>query len=174
MCWYTDSRKVIEKMFGDDADLFCDILAATSPRKQVKANWRLAMRIYDAYKSGTDYSVVGMLPNHVGNVDRALSGLPLSGNKVSAFAANLKGDLNRVTIDVWVLRYLRSDRTTLTPKQYGILEKKIQRMAKRKGLLPAQYQAKIWAEAMRQAGKTPQSYAIVSEAYQLRFMFMEN
>ena len=31
MCWYSESRKTIEKIYGDDADLFCDLLAAISP-----------------------------------------------------------------------------------------------------------------------------------------------
>ena len=50
--WYTDCRTAIILKYGDDADLFCDILAATSPRKQVKANWNLAERVFNAAIEG--------------------------------------------------------------------------------------------------------------------------
>ena len=109
-------------MFGDGADLFIDLLAATSPRKQVKANWNIAKRLYFAHVNGRKLPRAGLLPAHKGNIERALKGEPLSGNKVSAFAANLKGDLSRVTIDIWVLRYFDIDKMSLTNKQYFELE----------------------------------------------------
>jgi len=69
-------------MFGDDADLFCDLLAATSPRKQVKANWRVALRVYNAFKAGQEIPRTGLMPAHLGNIVRALNGRELSGPKV--------------------------------------------------------------------------------------------
>jgi len=174
MCWYTESRATIEKLFGDDADLFCDLLAATSPRKQVKANWRVALRVYNAYKAGTEIPRTGLMPAHTQNVMRALRGHELSGPKVSAFAANLKGDHSRVTIDVWVLRYFKIGKKRITAKQYIELEKKIQRLARRHKLSPAAYQAKIWRESMRRAGRKPISYTSVSGINQRQFAFMGN
>lgn len=174
MCWYADSRIVIEKLFGVDADLFCDILAATSPRKQVAANWNVSQRIYEAHKNGQEFSERGLMPCHIGNVRRALSGEPLSGNKISAFAANLKGDLSQVTIDIWTLRYFKIDKQKLTDKQYGILAEKIKRIACRLKLQPAVYQSKIWEISMRRAGKKSRSFADVSEVNQLQFEFMGN
>jgi hypothetical protein len=173
MCWYSDSRKVIEQIFGDDADLFCDILAATSPRKQVKSNWNVSVRIYESFKGGGGIPKRGLMPCHIGNIERALRGEPLSGLKVSAFAANLKGDLDRVTIDIWVLRFLKIPKDKLTDKQYLILERDITARAKRRGMKPAQYQAEIWAKVQRQWGKSPRSYRSVSDIDQLKFAFME-
>jgi hypothetical protein len=160
-------------MFGSGADLFIDLLAATSPRKQVKANWNVAKRIYFAHINGREIPTKGLLPNHKGNIARAFKGEPLSGNKVAAFAANLKGDLQRVTIDVWVLRYFNIDKMSLTNKQYFELEKKIQKLAKRHKMNPASYQAWIWEKSIRSAGKKPASYTSVSEINQKQFEFME-
>ncbi len=161
-------------MFGNDADLFCDLLAATSPRKQVSANWRIALRIYNAFKAGQEIPLTGLMSAHIGNIERALRGHELSGPKVSAFAANLKGDHNRVAIDVWVLRYFKIGKKRISAKQYIELEKKIQRLAKRNKMSPAAYQAKIWAASMRRYGRVPISYTSVSGINQRQFAFMEN
>lgn len=173
MCWYSESRKTIETIFGNDADLFCDLLAATSPRKQVRANWNLARRIYDAHKANLPIPTTGLMPTNFNNVRRALAGQELSGPKVAAFAANLKGDHNRVTIDVWILRHFKIGKK-ISAKQYVELEKKIQRLARRHKMTPAAYQAKIWCESMRRVGRKPISYTSVSDINQLKFAFVEN
>ena len=88
--WYADARAEIEFQYGDDADLFCDLLAATSPRKQVRANWRLAKRVYESRsfahilltEQTSDWlGLLGVMSSQVPNVIRALNGEPLSGPK---------------------------------------------------------------------------------------------
>ncbi len=162
MCWYSDSRKTIEKIFGDDADLFCDLLAATSPRKQVKVNWNLAKRIYQEYKNTGDFDDKGLLLCHILNVERALAREPLHGYKVPAFAANLKGNMNRVTIDMWVLYYFGLQQSRIRYKEYYRMEAAIQKMARRRNMKPAEYQAMIWCKAVTKAGRTPVSYKDVA------------
>ena len=157
--WYQDSRAIIVERFGDDADLFCDILAATSPRKQVRANWNLAVRIYNSFKKGNEYSKTSMMPAHILNTDRALAGEPLHGWKVPAFAANLRGDLERVTIDSWTLFYFGLKQNRIRRKEYYHMEKAIQMLARHRGMRPAEYQAMIWAKAVSSVGKIPYSYA---------------
>ncbi len=157
--WYTDSRRVIEEIYGDDADMFCDILAATSPRKQIKANWNLSQNIYGRYKHDGYIDCGGLMSPFIPNVHRALNGEPLSGYKVPAFAANLRGDLNRVTIDTWTIRYFGITQREIRRKEYFRLEAAIQKMARRRGLLPAEFQAIIWCKAVIAAGRTPVSYA---------------
>jgi hypothetical protein len=156
--WYQDSRQLIEHLYDEDADMFCDLLAATSPRKQVKANWNLAVRIYDEVKNTGTYNTRGMMRCHVMNVDRALNGEPLHGYKVPAFAANLRGDLERVTIDVWVMVYYGLKQGQIRRKEYYRMEKAIQMLARRRGYKPAEYQAMIWCKAVTMAGRTPYSY----------------
>lgn len=162
MNWYSESRKTIETIFDDDADLFCDLLAATSPRKQVKVNWDLARHIYERYKHDGYIDCQGLMGSHIPNVLKALYREPLSGYKVPAFAANLKGDMNRVTIDTWTLRYFGLQQSRIRRKEYFRLEVAIQKMARRRGMKPAEYQAKIWCKAVTRAGRVPVSYKDVA------------
>ncbi len=157
--WYTDSRQAIKQLYGDDADMFCDILAATSPQKQVSVNWDIAQNIYERYKHDGYIDCQGLMGSHIPNVLRALYREPLHGYKVPAFAANLKGDMNSVTIDRWTLRYFGLKQNKIRRKEYYRLEKAIQLLAKHRGMLPAEYQAMIWCKAVTAAGKTPVSYA---------------
>lgn len=160
--WYVDSRKVIEELYGADADMFCDILAATSPRKRVKDNWDIAQNIYGRYKYDGYVDCQGLMGSHIPNVHRALNREPLSGYKVPAFAANLKGDMERITLDIWTLRYFRLKQTRIRRGEYYRLEAAIQKMARRRGMQPAEFQAIIWAKAVKQAGKIPVSYKDVA------------
>lgn len=49
LTWYQDATKLIQQLYGRHWTLFVDVLAATSPRQQVKRNWRLAAAIVAAY-----------------------------------------------------------------------------------------------------------------------------
>jgi hypothetical protein len=160
--WYQKCRAEIEKRYGDDADLFCDLLAATSPRKHVKSNWKLAVRIYEKYKKdgpafcAEPETQPGVMPCHYKNIFRALNGEPLSGRKVRAFAANLRGDLDQVTIDVWTARFFGFEK--ITDKVYTRCVQVIRATAGYTGQKPAEVQAEIWCEAMRAAGRKPKSF----------------
>ena len=175
--WYQQARAEIEFQYGDDADLFCDLLAATSPRKQVSANWRLAKQVYDDWKSSrrfdavcaaviVNYSVSGLLPCHKSNVVRALSGQELRGPKVRAFAANLKGDLDQVTVDVWMLRFFGFDKDT--KRAHQVVVESVELAAAIVQIKPAEMQAVIWGMSVRDAGREPKSY--LGAAYEDRQM----
>lgn len=179
--WYKDCGDAIRAEFGQDADLFIDLLAATSPRRSIVANWRLAMRVYHMWNNKNipiielfkpidlENLLHSVMKSHRPNVIRALKRQPLSGKKVFAFAANLKGDLNAVTIDVWVTRYFGIKK--LTNKKYNGLTNLIRYVAKEKGLKPAEYQAIIWGKAQKQAGKNPKSFLQVPNRKQMFFEF---
>ena len=156
--WYKQTRHIVETLFGNDADLFCNILAATSPRSSIRKNWNYATRIYKQYKANKGINFVGMLPAVKSNVKRALAGEFLSGQKVSRFAANLRGDMNVVTIDVWMCRYFGIDPVKLTPKLYRGLERIIKAGAVEAGLTPAEYQARCWQESIVESGRKPISF----------------
>jgi hypothetical protein len=76
--WYARCTAEIKKRYGGDWELFVDLLAACSPRKQVKANWKLAERIYKDYKkNGPAFCAEpetqpGVMPCHYKNIFRAL------------------------------------------------------------------------------------------------------
>lgn len=171
--WYRDSRDAIEQRYGEHSDLFCDILAATSPRKHVRANYRTAHAIIEAVLDGREYPKRGLMPNHTKNIDRVLAGQELSGNKVWRFARNLRGDLQCVTVDIWMLRYLNEPGTNLTDRQYAALEARCQRNAANHNLEPAEYQAIAWVVERKRWGFRPVSFASVMEIDQTLMPFME-
>jgi hypothetical protein len=174
--WYTDSTRLIQELYGDYWTLFVDLLAATSPRSPVKKNWRIADAILTAYKNRETrpekfFDVLTsrqVLPAHLNNIIRALQRRPIKGDKVKRFAANLKGNLSDVTIDVWICKAYGIDQKSLTPKLYRRLERKIQADAAERGILPANWQAILWYAVRRLAGKREKSFVSVYRA-----IFME-
>jgi len=112
----------------------------------------------------------GTLPNHQLNIIRALQRQPLSGNKVTAFAANLKGDYEQVTLDVWMCRHYGYPQI-LSDKKYAELAAIVKTEAAAAGLHPAEYQAVIWHETIRAYGKKPRSYLGVRDRHQKYFEF---
>jgi len=125
--WYENSRKAIEAVYGEDADLFAGVLASTSPRIPVQENFKLANQIFDAWKKAgrpdnTDVIKQVMqgsmnrkvLPAWVNNTVSTLQeGKTLSGAKVDSFWTNLRsrvrstpyGEINpdqATTLDAWM------------------------------------------------------------------------
>ena len=184
LTWYQDAAKLIQQLYGKYADLFCDIVAATSPRKQVKANWRLATAIVAAYIDRVNKPIVfgdllaSLMPAHLNNVIRALQRRPIHGQKVSRFAENLKGNLNLVTIDVWICRaYGIDDKKDLTPEMYRRLEKRIASDAKKTNATPAGYQAVLWSAIRREHNLRAKSFVSVYRSIFCEtpcFAFMQN
>jgi len=168
--WYADIHEYIGKTYADPI-LFANLLAATSPRKTVKANWILANRIYREFKTGKPYSRIGLMPCHIGNIEKSLSGIPLSGNKVRAFSENLCGNFESVTIDVWILRYFGMDENkAISDKVYAKISDKIRRIAKRAGLNPAQCQAILWTISRFNNGFSGSSFTAETKQQQFSFM----
>lgn len=169
--WYDDIIQYIRQSY-DDPVLFVALLAATSPRKTVRENWKLANRIYREHKAGKPYTRKGLLPAHTGNIDRALAGQELSGPKVRAFQENLSGNPDRVTVDVWIMRYYGMDNESPSAKEYQTIERDIVRQAKRFNTSPAAMQAILWTIARHNAGLSPSSFT--GETKQKSFSFMED
>lgn len=165
--WYQDATKLIQELYGENWCLFVDVLAATSPRQAVKRNWRQSAAILAAYIDRENKPnrfadlLASCMPAHLINVIRALQGRQLSGDKVSRFAANLKGDLSVVTIDTWICKAYGLEQKSLTPKLYGRLERRIQRDAKQQGMDAANWQAVLWYAVRRHAGKRVKSFVSV-------------
>lgn len=165
--WYCDATKLIKELYGDNWQLFVDLLAATSPRQSVKRNWRQSAAILAAYVDRDDRpkrfgDLLGdTMSSHLNNVVRALAGRPINGQKVSRFAENLKGNLDVVTIDTWICKAYGLDHKALTTSTYNRLEKRIRSDAGRQGLAAANWQAVIWFCVRRLAGKRVKSFVSV-------------
>jgi hypothetical protein len=150
--WYFSAHSMLKEKFGRDYKLFAKFLAATSPRKQVLANWRLAHRAYYSYKYCLNGPLSGMLPCHRRNLQRISLGEKLSGQKVSNFYQNLTGNWDAITIDSWTARYFGySDR--LTKKQYKECEKRIKRIARYHHVRNCEVQAAAWCLQILKAGR---------------------
>lgn len=165
--WYPDATQLIQDLYGDHWKLFVDILASTSPRMHVKKNWRFAAAIMAGYLNRHNRPnafgnlLQSLMPTHLVNVLRSLRGEPIQGPKVSRFAANLKGDLDVVAIDVWICKAYGINQKALTEKLYKRLETKIRRDAKKCNATPAGYQAVLWYAVRRQAGLRDRSFISV-------------
>ena len=172
--WYPDATRLIKQLYGEHWTLFVDILAATSPRVSVKKNWKMAVNILSAYIDRDKHpaklgDILGrLMPAHLINTIRALQGRPIKGPKVSRFAENLKGNLDVVTIDMWICKAYGIDAERLTAKVYERLEQKIIKEAYKTNVKPANYQALIWYCVRRLDGKRTKSFVSV-----YRSIFME-
>ncbi len=122
-------------MFGPDAPRFAALLAALSPQTSVEWNFRNAVATWVGWeKAGrpTDRTSIlkvmrenmfpnsnrvgtaNILPAWINNTVRALtaedaSTVTLSGPKVDSFAANLRGETERVTLDAWMANWAGVD-----------------------------------------------------------------
>ena len=149
--WYESANIALREMFGDQSGLFAALLSATSPRQSVKRNFQLAKKAYDT----RDFPK-GILPAHRGNIDRAFKGQPLSGRKVRAFCQNLQGNMDVVTVDVWMYRYFG---LKATDKSYTRIERIILFLSRRYDVKPAELQAILWTAIRAENGKYPVSFA---------------
>lgn len=141
--WYKYTRVELEKYFGDDASLFVDMLAATSPNTSVAANVTQALKAYQQFKSGQPFT--GFMPAVIGNLDRLIrEGEPPSGPKVTNFKANLFGNTEAVTVDRWMMRALGWPGKMLTPAQYKFFDAYLTQVARKVSVEPRQMQAAIW------------------------------
>jgi hypothetical protein len=167
LTWYSDAKRLIKTLYGEHWKTFIGLLASTSPRVAVKKNWKLADSILSAYinrdKNPEKFAdILGrLMPAHLVNVIRTLQGRPIKGQKVSRFAANLRGDLSVVTIDVWICRAYGIEHSRLTENIYNQLEQKIITEAKAANVKPANYQALIWYCIRRVSGRNPRSFVSV-------------
>lgn len=177
--WYQNATGEIKNLYGSDWTRFVLILAATSPRQGVRANWTKAKRAFKRYKAlgiMADYS--DFLLAHRRNLekirdtrDEDLAWSILSGQKVQSFSANLLGNLDKVTIDMWMVQYFGVEK--LNKSTYEKIEKRIQNLAKRWGLYPAELQAILWSAERARSGLKPATFLIASiDDHQLEFGFM--
>lgn len=145
--WYTRATSEIRAKYGADADLFSDLLAATSPQTDVRMNVKLAEDAYDRHRRGLKQKP--WIGSHGPNIARAVRGEELSGPKVRAFARALKGDPHAIVVDTWMLRaagYGTPGRVK-RPASFRIVRRAIELTAAKvawSGLTATSVQAVIW------------------------------
>jgi hypothetical protein len=108
--WYENTRTELKKYFGNDADLFLDILAHTSPRATLVSNIHRALEAYRRYKRGLPFKGEDLGGTGMWSVRRSLekylAGEDAGGPKVKSFIKSFNLDNEAVTVDVWLMRSL--------------------------------------------------------------------
>jgi DNA topoisomerase-1 len=144
--WYEGSKKELQEIFGDDADLMIDFLAACSTGSDVTSNVALALKAYRQYKTGEEFK--GYLPTVIVQLKAAVAGKPFGGPKIENFTAALKGDTGGVAVDRWVARafnLLEEGQKRPTKRAFDFIKQWVTEEAKACGLTPRQFQAAIWS-----------------------------
>lgn len=147
--WYDGVNTELRRWFGKDADLMADLIAATSLKTNPDRNVFEALETYIGIKQGkTVDEIEGVFGGPAAKikralVQRALDGLPIGTPKAGAFAKNIKGDPNAVTIDVWMTRAFYG-RDRLKPAQSEFLQEWVRQLAYSTGVAPREMQAAIW------------------------------
>lgn len=152
--WYVHAHRTLRALFGHATPHVAGIVAVTSPKCPVWVNVVRTFAVLEhgvegITRPGTARSSSGI----ISALNHYLSTGEIRGPKTSAFAANLSGDLSKVTIDVhmyWAFGY--SARASVKARRE--IESMVIEAAKVLGWEPAEVQAAIWAGVIRAKGRT--------------------
>ncbi len=166
--WYEISANDImrySRRLELSADFVADIVAILSPRIQVSRNARLAHQFI------TTNDTSGIMGNRLDAIDyyRRTGKVSQSGQKVRNFAANLRGNFDLVTIDVWMSRAFGVDYDGVnSPAKsdaiYARMAGRITRLASRFDVSPASFQACVWSGIGKEHGiKDDEAYLTLTD-----------
>lgn len=141
--WYDDANAIahhISTISGLDIEKSASVIAAFSPRERWNSNVQKSLDFVGGL-------TVGGLTN---NINMAYAAMvhgfgALNGLKTNAFARNISGDKDAVTIDVWMIRAAGMDGAKgVNDSQYRILSEVVRELAADRNMYPATAQALIW------------------------------
>ena len=148
--WYRTAAATVSSIGGTlPHDRAAAIVAVLSPRERWRRNIFMARELIE----GREVTGLG---GSIGKAKAILSGAPIGTGpgdglggpapKVRAFWANLCGDGEAVTVDVWATRAATGGTTDApgTPKRYGELADAYRAAARKVGERPCDFQAIIW------------------------------
>ena len=149
--WYERSREAIEKKYGEDADIFMQIIAITSANRSVEVNHQLAEKAYKQWKEGK-YKFVDFPHAMRINLQAMARGEPWydqvrdpANRKTRLFYKALKGDPNAIAVDLWIRRaFGYSVNKDITANDYDYIEAAIRQFARETGQTPRDIQESIW------------------------------
>jgi hypothetical protein len=161
LAWYDRARGHAETMAAESGlsvRQCAGVIAALSPRCQWATNVAGARRMLLAAAAGEGEPVVGGVRSNRAKAWAIAQGADpgdvLSGPKVCAFFANIMGDVESVTIDVWAARAAEGRENPHAPKRrrYRLCEETYRRAARRHGITPRDAQAAVWTVYRRTHG----------------------
>jgi hypothetical protein len=168
LSWYSDAvdeiESAAERIDGVSAHVLAGVVAVLSPLTPWDRNLSVIHSLRDAVAQ--DYPeewVFELLSRHTvynSNARKALRYLrtgdesEISGPKVSAFAENLRGNFDEITIDSWMFRIVnRFELSSASPTDNALraCRRAVRMCATLHGVAPAEAQAIIWVHARRAA-----------------------
>jgi len=140
--WYSEAQAyAVQLATRHDTylDIAAGVIAAFSPRTK----WAQNVLNAELFLSGEEVPTLG---NNVKMAQAVMgSGIDaLKGRKTNSFAKNIAGNMNVVTIDVWMIRAAGYNRLDANKSMYDMMENVIQELSFIYGVTPAQLQALIW------------------------------
>lgn len=141
--WYSEAQGIAKSMAnlsGLSIEKCASILAAFSPRER----WSTNVKYANMFIGG------GTPPTLTNNINMAYAAMTLgfnalNGLKTNSFARNIAGDMDAVTIDVWMIRAAGMDGNKgVNDSQYRILTEIVRDLAVDYRMAPAHLQALIW------------------------------
>lgn len=158
--WYREMNRRLQDLSWDtgySVEWLACVMSASSPRVHVKKN----IRFLEALIAEPHTKPSGMMENVWVSVCRVIQAQPghrlgaIKGRKTQAFAANLMGDFQKVTLDVWMARHFEVDQSVFRTNLYEWYANVVKDVAAKLEITPAEVQAAIWADSMIQHGRNP-------------------
>ena len=150
LAWYERAEATMRDIAartGASRTAAAGVTAALSPRTPWARNLSIAEETLAAARDGRPAPSVGTRAN-VRKAWAIANGADpdavLGGPKVTAFYANLTGDPDRVTVDVWAARAAGADPDRLTDKRRRELRDAYRIAAEARGISPRALQAAVW------------------------------
>ena len=152
LAWYGRAESTIAGLaqtYGISRDAAAGVVAVLSPRSRWQTNLEWAESVLRAAQSGAECPAVSMGANRSKAWSIANGADPesvVSGPKVTAFWANLRGDDTYVTVDVWAARAAGVDKdgAKLNRSEMAELQAAYRQAAERRGIPVAHLQAVVW------------------------------
>jgi hypothetical protein len=141
--WYDEAHDIalnMSNLCGLSIEKCASILAAFSPRER----WASNVKYANMFING------GTPPTLTNNINMAYAAMSLgfdalNGRKTNAFARNIAGDKDAVTIDVWMIRAAGMDANKgVNDTEYKLLSEIVKELAADRAMYPATAQALIW------------------------------
>ncbi len=150
--WYAQARnlaKSLSEASGKTLEQVATAISHLSPR----LSWKRNVFAAEALILRNEHAP-GVLSRSIENARKALSSddplSTLSGPKTTAFAQNILGFGDVITVDVWAARIALGDRSsavTISKKTYSIFAEAYRIAAKRAKVSPSEIQAVTWIVA---------------------------
>lgn len=154
--WYTRNYKVVQQIFGPDAETMIKILGATSQASTVKSNLALALKAYQQLFEGTRFE--GYLEDVGKNLSRVRKGEWPRGPKIGPYTQALAGDPEAIAVDRHIAELVlgieaEDDRHSVRGYEKQKADQILRVLARRLGWEPREMQSALWAFNQVRKGK---------------------